>query len=375
MEMLINFPHYALSFIVVISLIVFIHEFGHYAAARLCGVRIEVFSIGFGREIYGFNDKHGTRWKFSLWPFGGYVKMFGDAGAASTADADAIAEMSVEDKKVSFHHKNLAQKAFIVAAGPVANFLLTIAVFTYFTFSMGLTSTAPVVGEVIADSAAQEAGLLAGDRITHIDDEEVARFKDISRIIMINIGEPVTLAISRDGELMSITLTPRLTEDKDGLGNVVKRPLIGIKSQQLTYKNVGLLSALGHAVAETYQLCVTSLEVLGQIIQGDRSTKELKGPLGIAKLSGDVTQSGDSFEQNLRMTLWFIALLSVNLGLVNLFPIPMLDGGHLLYYAIEAVRGRPMAEQFQEYGFRFGFLLIVSLMAFTIFNDVRQMLF
>ena len=375
MELLANIPHYALSFIVVISVIVFIHEYGHYAAARLCGVKIDVFSIGFGREIYGFNDKHGTRWKFSLWPFGGYVKMFGDAGAASTADSDAIAEMSEQDKKLSFHHKNLVQKAFIVAAGPLANFILTIAVFTYFAFSSGLTSTAPVIGEVMESSAAYEAGLKAGDLITHVDDEEVRLFKDISRMVIINVGEPVKLGIKRENEVLSISLTPRLTEDTDALGNVVKRPLLGIRSQQLTYEDVGLLKALGHAVRETYQLCVTSLEVLGQIIGGDRSSKELKGPLGIAKLSGDVTQAGETFDQTLRTTLWFIALLSVNLGLVNLFPIPMLDGGHLLYYAIEAVRGRPMAEQFQEYGFRFGFLVIVSLMAFTIFNDVRQMLF
>jgi regulator of sigma E protease len=375
MEWLGNIPHYALSFIVVISVIVFIHEFGHYLAARLCGVKIDVFSIGFGREIFGFHDRHGTRWKFSLLPFGGYVKMYGDVGAASNTDPAALDAMNTRQKALSFHHKALWQKAVIVAAGPIANFVLTIIVFTYFTFSTGLTSTAPVVGEAIEGSAAFEAGLQAGDRITHIDGREVARFTDIARMVLVNVGTPVTLDMRRDGTKMRVTLTPRIVDDVDALGNAVQRPLIGIRSEQVSYQDVGLTTALRYAVQETYYLCVSSLEVLGQIIAGDRSAKELKGPIGIAKLSGDVTQAGETTQQALRTTLWFIALLSVNLGLINLFPIPMLDGGHLLYYAIEAVRGRPVAERFQEYGFRLGFVCIMLLMVFTVLNDARQLFF
>lgn len=374
MEWLANIPHYFLSFTVVISTIVFVHEFGHFIVARACGVRVEVFSIGFGKEMFGWNDKHGTRWKLAWLPFGGYVKMFGDAGAASTADVEKLEAMHDAEKPYSFHFKPLWQKALIVAAGPVANFLLTIAVFTYFIFTTGLASTSPVVGEVLPDSAAYEAGFKKGDKITRIDDEEITRFSDISRIIITNLGKPVDVTFDRKGETKHVTLTPRMVEDEDALGNKVKRPLIGIRSQNITYHDVGLGSALAHAVQQTYELCETSLHVLGQMIRGERSADELKGPLGIAKLSGEATQQGETTRETLRTVLWFIAMLSVNLGLVNLFPIPMLDGGHLMYYALEAVRGRPMAEKFQEYGFRFGFLMIASLMAFTIFNDIRQLI-
>ena len=374
-EMLAQLPHYLLSFIVVLSVIVFVHEFGHYLAARLCGVRVEMFSIGFGKELFGWNDTHGTRWKFSLLPFGGYVKMYGDASAASTPDSKQITDMTEAQKRVSFHHKNIRQKAIIVAAGPVANFLLTIAIFTYFIFSTGLVSSAPVVGGVLKDSAAAEAGLQKGDKILRVNAEEIESFNDISQTILLNLGTPVTLDILRQETPLTITLTPRITEDKDALGNTIKRPLIGIRSQKLTLEEVGFFSALGHATAQTYDVVVMSMRVLGQMISGDRSVEELKGPLGIAKMSGEVTQHGDTWHETMHTVLWFIALLSVNLGFVNLLPIPMLDGGHLAFYAIEGLRGRPMAEKYQEYGYRFGFACILTLMAFTIFNDIRHMFF
>jgi len=363
-----------LSFALIISVIVFIHEFGHYIIARACGVRVEIFSIGFGREIYGWTNRHGTRWKISLLPLGGYVKMFGDAGAASNADQEKINTMSAEEKAMSFHHKALWQKACIVAAGPVANFLLTIIVFTYFIFTTGLSSTAPVVGEVLPHSAAAVAGLEKGDRIISVDHQKMHRFNDISQSIMLNLGESVEIEYMRGKARHTVTLTPKITKEKDRFGNEHKRPLIGIKSQKLTFNKVGFFPALGYAAQETYSLCRTSLSVLGQMLQGNRSAAELKGPLGIAKMSGEVTQTGSNWHEILRSTLWFIALLSVNLGLVNLFPIPMLDGGHLMYYAVEALRGQPMAEKFQDYGFRVGFLLIASLMVFSLVNDVRQML-
>ncbi len=373
-ESLLDIGHYAWSFILILSVIVFVHEFGHYLAARLCGVRVEIFSIGFGRELFGFNDSHGTRWKFSLLPLGGYVKMFGDAGAASTADADKIERMSAADKQVSFHHKSLPRKFIIVAAGPLANFILSIAIFTYFIFSIGLASTEPVVGEVLKDSPAALAGLEKGDRIVKVDGREVGYFREIATEIGLNTGEPVALEVTRNDAVMHITLLPKIHEDKDALGNVVKRPIIGIKSQTLVYKDVGLLSALHHASLQTYEMCLTSVRVIGQMISGARSAEELKGPLGIAKLSGDATASGETMSQTLRTILWFIALLSVNLGFINLFPIPMLDGGHLLFYVIEGLRGRPLAEKVQEYSFRFGFAVLMTLMAFTLFNDIRQLI-
>jgi regulator of sigma E protease len=365
--------HYIVSFALVISVIVFIHEFGHFLAARLCGVKIEVFSIGFGRELLGRTDKHGTRWKIALWPLGGFVKMYGDAGAASTADSKKLAKMTVAQKKVSFHYKPLWAKAIIVAAGPVANFLLAIAVFTYFIFTVGIASTQPIVGDIIPDSPAAHAGLQVDDRILTVNHRSMHSFNDIPDTIATNLGTPVTLEVKRGEETFTLKLTPKEISEKDVLGNEMKRPLIGIRSQQLTYENVGLLRAVGAATAKTYDMCATSLKVLGQMITGKRSADELKGPIGIAKLSGDITQHGDSVGETLRLFLWFVALLSVNLGMVNLFPIPMLDGGHLLFYAIEALRGRPLAEKVQEYSFRFGVVIVGSLMAFTLFNDMRQL--
>jgi regulator of sigma E protease len=373
MDFLFSSAHYVLSFAAVISIIVFIHEFGHFLAARLCGVKVEVFSIGFGRELLGRTDKHGTRWRLALWPVGGYVKMYGDAGAASTPDDAKLEQMSDAEKKISFHYKPLWAKAIIVAAGPAANFLLAIAVFTYFIFTVGLSSTQPLVGEVIKDTPAAEAGLQTGDLVMKVNKRTMKSFNDIPDAIMTNLGTPVTLTVKRGDEVFERVLTPRTMEDKDALGNVVKRPFIGIRSQQITYENVGFISAVGIAAAKTYDMCATSLEVMGQMITGKRSTEELKGPLGIAEMSGQVTRTGETLGETARMFLWFIALLSVNLGLVNLLPIPMLDGGHLAFYGLEALRGRPMAEKFQEYGYRFGFMVIACLMALSVFNDVRNL--
>lgn len=375
LEHLAELPHYLLSFVIVLTVIVFVHEFGHYIVARLCGVKIETFSIGFGRELVGFTDKAGTRWKIALWPLGGYVKMFGDAGAASTPDDDKLENMSEAEKKISFHYQPLAKKAAIVIAGPVANFLLTITVFTLFIFTIGLMSTEPVVGGVLKNSPAAEAGIKKGDRVLKVDKDTIKRFDEIANHMLTNIGNDVKLVIERGGKQIEMTIQPRMYEDKDALGNQAKRPLIGIRSQKITYEDVGIGTAVWEATKRTYNLCASSLKVMGQMIRGERSADELKGPVGIAKLSGEVTQQGDTLSETARMVLWFIALLSCNLGLVNLFPVPMLDGGHLAYYAVEAVRGRPMAERFQEYGYRFGVVVIATLMAFTLFNDIKQLFF
>jgi regulator of sigma E protease len=374
MEIITTLLHHAWSFILILSVIVFIHEFGHYFFAKLCGVRVEVFSIGFGRELFGINDRSGTRWKFSLLPFGGYVKMFGDAGEASTPDSGALGQMSEADKAVSFHHKPLWKKAAVVVAGPVANFILTIAVFTYFLYSSGMASTEPVIGEVMPDTPALEAGLMAGDRILSVDGVGVESFGEIARRILPNLGEAVTLKLLRDEDEITLELTPIEFTEKDALGNDVTRPLIGIKSQELTIKDLGFTQAIWLATKRTYEMCETSLTFMGQMITGQRSADQLQGPVGIAKLSGQVTQSGETTEQTLRTILWFIALLSANLGLINLLPIPMLDGGHLAYYGIEALRGKPMAQRYQEFGFRIGLAIIACLMAFTLFNDIRNIL-
>ena len=364
MEMITDFLHILASFFVVLSVIVFIHEYGHYIIARWCGVKIEAFSIGFGKELLGFVDKHGTRWKFSLLPLGGYVKMYGDVGAASTPDNAGLEKMTEAEKAVSFHFKPLWKKALIVAGGPLFNFLTTIAVLTWFAFSNGITSTEPVIGEVVPDSAALEAGLLAGDRILQINEEEIAVFHDIPATIMTNLGTEIILKIERNGETLTLPVTPKIQQMTDQFGNEYDQPLIGIRSQQLTFTDVGLFQALTHAVKRTYQICVATLEVIGQLITGQRGPEELKGPIGIAKLSGQAADAGTT------SVLWLIALLSANLGLVNLLPIPMLDGGHLMFYSIEALQGRPLAQRIQEYAYKVGLVLIVSLMAFTIINDI-----
>ena len=346
----------------------FIHEFGHYIVAKLCGVRIVAFSIGFGKELFGWNDRSGTRWKLSLLPLGGYVKMYGDASAASTADEDALEQMPEDERKYTFHYKPLPKKMAIVVAGPVSNFLLTITVFTYFIMTSGLPSAEPVVGDIMPDTPAAEAGLKTGDRILQINEDKVSNFNDIPYLISTNLGTPVALQIERDGKEQMIILTPKEVESDDGLGNMVKHPVIGIKSQDIKYQDVGLANAVGESARRTYLICASTMKVMGQMLTGQRSASALKGPVGIAQLSGQAT--GKDFHT----ALWLIALLSANLGLVNLFPIPLLDGGHLAYYVAEAVRGRPLAQKVQEYGFKLGFAMLAMLMAFTLFNDLAKFL-
>ena len=374
MDQLLSLIHIFLSFSLVIGIIVVIHEGGHFLAARMCGVKVETFSIGFGRELIGRTDKHGTRWKLSLLPMGGYVKMFGDAGASSTPDEKLLTSMSTADKKISFHHQPLWAKAIIVAAGPLSNFLLTIAVFTYLIFTVGVASTQPVVGEVLHDSAAFKAGIEKNDRILKVDTREILHFSDISDAMMLNIGTPVSVTIQRGESVLEKTITPMETTEKDALNHDYKRQLLGIKSQQITYQDVTVPQAILLAAEKTYDMCETSLHAMGQMISGHRSASELKGPLGIAQMSGEVTKHGKSFGETIRTLAWFIALLSANLGLVNLLPIPMLDGGHLMFYILEAVQGRPLADKFQEYSLRLGFSLLACLMAFSLFNDVRNLI-
>ncbi len=369
MEFLTQFLHTALAFIITLSVIVFIHEFGHYFIARLCGVRIVAFSIGFGKELFGWNDKHGTRWKVALLPLGGYVKMYGDASAASNADDDALERMSEEEKRVTFHFKPLWKKAAIVAAGPGANFLLTICILTFFIMSGGLPSTEPVIGEVMPGTPAQAAGLQKGDRIIQVGDHSVRRFNDIPFYLSTNLGTPVDIRLEREGKEMDVSITPTEIEEDDALGNKYKRPMIGIKSTEIHYEDVGLPHAVWEATRRTYTMCAITIEAIGQMVTGQRGLSELKGPVGIAKLSGQAANKG--FDT----VLWLIAMLSANLGLVNLFPVPMLDGGHLAYYAAEAARGRPLAQRVQEYGYKAGLALIITLMVFTLYNDIKSMLF
>ncbi|MBI1275791.1 RIP metalloprotease RseP [bacterium] len=367
MDTILHGLHYAFAFFLIISVIVFIHEFGHYYVARLCGVKIEQFSIGFGRELFGWTDKRGTRWKIAWLPMGGFVKMFGDADASSRTDKDAVAAMSEEDKAQAFPFKPLHKRAAIVAAGPAANFLLaTVILWGFFAF-LGHPTTPSVVSSLVKGGAAEAAGILPGDRITMVDGEPVTKFAELQRIVRIHPAEPLPLVIEREGKKIEITLTPKMQETTDALGNKVKLGMIGVAANDVVYEKMPFLQALPEAVKEIWNMCVDTLKALKQILVGQRSVDELGGPIKIAQYSGQ------SMSQGWLTVLWFMAMLSVNLGLVNLFPIPVLDGGHLFFYAVEGLLRRPVPEKLQEVFFKAGFALVISLMLFTTYNDIANL--
>ncbi|WP_448202924.1 RIP metalloprotease RseP [Azospirillum sp. sgz302134] len=355
-----------LSFLLVLTVLVFVHELGHYLVARRNGVRIEVFSIGFGPELFGWTDRTGTRWKFSAIPLGGYVKMFGDADPASTPGAHTQ-HMTPEEKAVSFHHKRLGQRAAIVAAGPIANFVFAIVVLTVLFATAGQSFTPPDVGGVQPGSAAERAGLRPGDVIVSINGSGIQRFEEIRQIVSIQPGEPLQMTVQRDGRTETLTATPDVKEVTDRFGNTHRIGQLGIMRAGAENKRHDPLTAFWQATREVTGMVTGTFTALGQMIEGSRGTEELGGPLRIAQMSGEVAQSG------WYPLVWFMTFLSVNLGLINLFPVPLLDGGHLLFYAFEGVRGRPLGPRAQEYGFRIGLALVLTLMVFATWNDLVQL--
>ncbi len=366
MELFTLIIHNVFSFIVILSAIVFIHEFGHYWIAKRFGVHIESFSIGFGREIFGWTDKSGTRWKVGWAPLGGYVKMYGDSGAASTPDGEKLREMTTEEKSKAFYHKKLYQRFLIVLGGPLFNFLTAIIILSFFFVYFGRPETKPIVEIVAEGSAAQQIGLVKGDEIIELDGNRISRFEQVRGIVSLHPDMPISISYMRDGKKLNTTITPKSHETTDIFGNTTKIGLIGVSSSIADYRKLGVLEAIPASVAETYNICARTLEAVGQMITGQRSSQDISGILRIADYSGK------SVDQGMRMVFWFIAILSINLGLVNLFPIPMLDGGHLFFYIIEFIRGKPLSEKTQEYFFRFGFLVLVGLMLFATFNDLRH---
>jgi regulator of sigma E protease len=355
------------SFVAIISVIAFVHEYGHYKVAKLSGVRIEVFSIGFGPEIFGWSDKSGTRWKISLFPLGGYVKMFGDSNAASVPDSGKLSTLTQDEKDYAFHTKPLAIKSAIVAAGPVANFLFAIIILAPIFFIYGKPYSEARVNLVEPGSVAEREGLIVDDLITEIDGDVIDDFEDLRKIVSINSNTVLDFTIIRAGHEIHKMITPEAKEREDAFGNKVKIGSIGIASSTISYKKFGLLASFNQAVKETYSMSALTLKSVGQMIVGKRGTEDLGGPIRIAKYSGQ------SVKQGINVVFWFMAVLSINLGLINLFPVPILDGGHLVYYAIEAIRGKPMAERFQQIGFRLGFALIGMLMIFSTFNDIKNL--
>jgi regulator of sigma E protease len=351
--------HYVLPFLCTLTVLVFVHELGHYLVARWNKVRVEVFSIGFGSELFGWTDRAGTRWRISALPFGGYVKMFGEI-----EDPDA-APLSAAERAQSFLHKRVGQRAAIVVAGPLANFLFAVVVTSvlFATFGQPLTST--VVGDVAPGSAAANAGIKSGDKILALNGHAVGRFEDIAGVVQLGLGEPLKLTILRDGMTFDLSAKPKVIEQTDIFGNIHQIGRLGINSSGPgEIVHYGPLKATQVAVDETYQRAAGMLKAIGQIITGVRSAEEIGGVVRIAKMSGDVAGRG------LLDLVDFATLLSINLGLLNLFPVPLLDGGRLLFYAFEVLRGRPLGRRAEEWGFRLGIALVFSLMLFATWNDL-----
>lgn len=444
---------YGGTFLLVLSILVFVHEFGHYIVARWCGVRVETFSIGFGKELFGWNDKHGTRWKFSLVPLGGYVKMFGDTDPASTGHKDTVGEgaaarpLNAEERKSAFFAKPVWQRALIVFAGPAINFLFALIVLSALFMTYGQMVTPPTASAVIKGSAADIAGFQAHDRVTAIDGVPVTRFEDIRQRVMITLDQPLTFTVMRGDKEMEIKATPVRETFSDRFGFEHQRGVLGLlgavsgfavknvvaidgkpveseeqatailkrgldKDLEVSFKpgedgkqNIlkvhpyasmnkalgkpdeqtgnllvvsetvgeevvkhGPVSALVEAVRETKEVTVGTLTALGQIVTGTRSPKELGGLIRIGTMAGDMAQAGFA------ALVTFMALLSINLGLINLFPIPVLDGGHLVFYALEAAKGSPIPEKAQEYAFRVGFTILVGVMLFANLSDILQLI-
>ncbi|MCZ6664212.1 MAG: RIP metalloprotease RseP [Gammaproteobacteria bacterium] len=352
-----------LSFVFILSVIVFVHEMGHYLIARYYGVRVEVFSIGFGPELFGWDARSGTRWKISALPIGGYVKMFGDADAASTPGGE-VSTMSPAERAVSFHHKSLGQRTAVIFGGPFANFLLAVVILAGLFMTVGQRITPADISAVVAGSAADQAGMQPGDMVLSIDDRAIGRFEELQAVVRESAGVPLRIVVLRDGTEVELFITPRKAEREDRFGNLVRYGELGVSRSGVSFVRHGPLTAVWAATKETYRLTNATLRAVGQMIAGTRGTDELGGPVRIVQLSGQVAEDG------IVTVFWFMALLSINLGLINLFPIPMLDGGHLLFYAFEAIRGKPLGERTQEYGFRIGLALVVTLMVFATWNDL-----
>ncbi|MGR7997536.1 MULTISPECIES: RIP metalloprotease RseP [unclassified Xanthobacter] len=359
---------YIIPFLFVLTLVVFFHELGHFWVARRAGVRVVTFSLGFGPEIAGFYDRHGTRWRLSAIPLGGYVKFFGDEDAASVPDQAQLNHMSAAERRESFFFQPLKWRAAIVAAGPIANFILAIVIFSLVFMVFGRQETAPRVDQVSVGSAAERAGFKPGDLVLSIDGSPVESFADMQRIVGINAGQPLAFRVERGGAEVGLTATPELKEVKDGFGNVHRTGLLGISRSlaqgDITTRRYGPVEAVGMGVQETWFVVTRTFDYLGGLIVGRESADQLGGPIRIAQVSGQVATYG------IGALLSLAAVLSVSIGLLNLFPIPMLDGGHLLFYAFEAVRGRPLSARTQDIGFRIGLALVLMLMIFATWNDV-----
>ncbi len=364
--------NFILPFIILIIVVVFIHEYGHYYFAKKYGVGVTDFSIGFGKELFGWNDKSGTRWKICWIPLGGYVKFFGDRNVFSQADQEKILnKYNEEDQNKLFVTKPLYQRSLIVAGGPLANFLLAVVIFFFIYTFVGKDFTPAAISEVQDESPAYLAGLKKNDIIYSIDGNEVKSILDVSKFITTSTSEFIEFTVIRLNNKINFKIKPDLVSTEDNLGNKIKKRMVGIQlspyNNEINHKKLGPTKALYYSIKEVYFVSIASLKYLGMMITGGGDTSQLGGPIRIAKITGQVAEFG------FVPFLSIMAYISISLGLINLFPIPLLDGGHLMFYAFEKILGRPLSQKTQEGFFRIGMFLLLSLMFFTTFNDLKDL--
>ncbi len=362
---------FIIPFIVLILVVVFIHEYGHYYFAKKYGVGVTDFSIGFGKEILGWNDKSGTRWKICWIPLGGYVKFFGDRNVFSQADQEELLKKySKEDQDKLFVTKPLYQRSLIVFGGPLANFLLAIVIFLSIYMFVGKDFTPALISEVQKDSPAEVAGLMKNDVILEIDNNKVESILDVSKYIAMSTSEYVDFKVSRYDQQIIFKIKPNLVPSEDNLGNKINKRMIGVQlspyNNEINHVKLGPAQALIQSIGEVYFVTTSSLKYLASMLVGKGDSSQLGGPIRIAKISGQVAEFG------IVPFLSMMAYISISLGLINLFPIPLLDGGHLMFYGIEKILGRPLSQKTQEGFFRIGMFLLLSLMFFATFNDLKD---
>ncbi len=363
---------FILPFIVLIVVVVFIHEYGHYYFAKKYGVGVTDFSIGFGKELFGWNDKSGTRWKICWIPLGGYVKFFGDRNVFSQADQEELLKKyNKEDQEKLFVTKPLYQRSLIVAGGPIANFVLAIFIFLFIFMFAGKDFTPAIIDEVQKDSPAEIAGMKKNDIILEIDNNKVESILDVSKLILMSTSEIVDFKVSRYDQELLLKVKPKIVSGVDNLGNKINKRIIGIKlspyNNEINHKKLGPAKALIESVKEVYFVTTSSLKYMGSMITGSGDSSQLGGPIRIAKISGQVAEFG------ILPFISMMAYISISLGLINLFPIPLLDGGHLMFYAFEKVLGKPLSQKTQEGFFRIGMFLLLTLMFFATFNDLKNL--
>jgi regulator of sigma E protease len=372
--MLMTIVTYVVPFIIVLSLVVFFHEFGHFIIGRMCGVQVDAFSIGFGKELCGFYDRYGTRWRLAAIPLGGYVKFHGDANGASVPDPDNVRAMPEGERRVTFYAQPVWKRAAIVFAGPAANFVLAVAIFTIIFAINGRDILVPRISSVFEGSAAQQAGLKAGDLVTAVDGAHITNFDKLQELIVTSGGSPMAITVKRDGQELTFTATPQVKETEGVLGKI-KIYMLGVRSSNdpadASVEHYGVLQSARLAVEETGSVVTRTFGYIGGLISGREEADQLTGPIGIMQVSGKMAQA------SVKVGIWpmfnLVAILSISIGLLNLMPVPLLDGGHLAFFAIEAIRGKALNERVQEFAFRIGFAMVCTLMLFSTYNDVARL--